>query len=88
VGRPDSLALSSSSSSWSVSVLMAYAEHAQPRKLAYSSVGEVQARIDCPVQSGLRGVGARWTRILWCCWTGHATYDPAQNLKTQPAIPA
>jgi transposase len=25
----------------------------------------------------LRGLGARWTRILWRCWTDHAPYDPA-----------
>lgn len=35
----------------------------------------------------LRGVGARWTRILWRCWTDHTTYDPAQHLKNQPAPP-
>ena len=33
----------------------------------------------------LRGVGARWTRILWRCWTDHAAYDPALHLKRQPA---
>jgi transposase len=32
----------------------------------------------------LRGVGARWTRILWRCWTDHTTYDPARHLKNQP----
>jgi transposase len=29
----------------------------------------------------LRGVGARWVRILWRCWTDHTTYDPARHLK-------
>lgn len=24
----------------------------------------------------LRGLGARWTRILWRAWTDHTTYDP------------
>lgn len=24
----------------------------------------------------LRGLGARWMRILWTCWTNHVTYDP------------
>jgi len=24
----------------------------------------------------LRGLGARWTRILWRCWTDHTEYDP------------
>lgn len=33
----------------------------------------------------LRGVGARWTRILWRCWTDHTTYDPATHLKNQAA---
>lgn len=30
----------------------------------------------------LRGLGARWTRILWRCWTNHTTYNPAVHLKT------
>jgi transposase len=25
----------------------------------------------------LRGLGARWTRVLWRCWTDHTTYNPA-----------
>jgi hypothetical protein len=33
----------------------------------------------------LRGVGARWTRILWRCWTDHTTYDPSLHLKNQHA---
>jgi len=33
----------------------------------------------------LRGVGARWTRILWRCWIDHTTYDPARQLKSHPA---
>lgn len=37
----------------------------------------------------LRGVGARWTRILWRCWQDHTTYDPTLHLKNKPAaIPA
>jgi transposase len=24
----------------------------------------------------LRGLGARWVRILWRCWNDHTTYDP------------
>jgi transposase len=32
----------------------------------------------------LRGIGARWTRILWRCWQDGTTYDPDQHLKTQP----
>lgn len=29
----------------------------------------------------LRGVGARWVRILWRCWTDHTRYDPARHFK-------
>lgn len=37
----------------------------------------------------LRGVGARWTRILWRCWTDGTAYDPTRHLGNQPrAIPA
>jgi transposase len=36
----------------------------------------------------LRGVGARWTRILWRCWTDHTTYDPIRHLTKKPAISA
>lgn len=28
---------------------------------------------------GLRGVGARWTRILWRCWTDQTPYNPARH---------
>jgi len=31
----------------------------------------------------LRGLGSRWTRILWRCWTDHTTYDPAIHHKQQ-----
>jgi transposase len=31
----------------------------------------------------LRGVGARWTRILWRCWTDRVPYDPALHIKHQ-----
>lgn len=27
----------------------------------------------------LRGLGARWMRILWRCWTDHTTYDPDRH---------
>lgn len=33
----------------------------------------------------LRGLGARWTRILWRCWTDHTPYEPARHLKSEPA---
>jgi transposase len=31
----------------------------------------------------LRGIGARWTRILWRCWTDNTTYQPTRHLKNQ-----
>ena len=30
----------------------------------------------------LRGLGARWTRILWRCWTDHTPYNPDIHHKT------
>ena len=37
----------------------------------------------------LRGIGARWTRVLWRCWQNGTTYDPTQHLNKRPAaIPA
>ena len=33
----------------------------------------------------LRGLGARWTRILWRCWTDHTTYDPDRHLNNPSA---
>lgn len=27
----------------------------------------------------LRGLAARWTRVLWRCWTNHEPYDPARH---------
>jgi transposase len=35
----------------------------------------------------LRGLGARWTRILWRCWTNRTTYDPTVHLKTDTGHP-
>jgi transposase len=32
----------------------------------------------------LRGLGARWVRILWRCCTDSTPYDPARHLKGQP----
>ena len=37
-----------------------------------------------PHSRALRGIGARWVRILWRCWTDRTTYDPATHLKNQP----
>lgn len=34
----------------------------------------------------LRGLGSRWTRILWRCWADHTPYDPAIHHRTaEPA---
>jgi transposase len=33
----------------------------------------------------LRGLGARWTRILWRCWTDHTSYDPTRHHPPEPA---
>jgi len=30
----------------------------------------------------LRGLSARWMRILWRCWTDHTTYDPHKHTST------
>ena len=27
----------------------------------------------------LRGLGARWVRILWRCWSDHTCYDPVRH---------
>lgn len=32
----------------------------------------------------LRGIGARWTRILWRCWQNGTTYDAALHLSHPP----
>ena len=31
----------------------------------------------------IRGVGARWVRILWRCWTDHEPYDPSRHGSAQ-----
>ena len=36
----------------------------------------------------LRGLGTRWTRILWRCWTDHTTYDPNLHHTTQDTVTA
>jgi transposase len=36
----------------------------------------------------LRGIGARWTRILWRCWTDRVCYDPNRHIKTNTTEPA
>jgi len=35
----------------------------------------------------LRGIAARWTRILWRCWTDHSRYNPELHLNKQPTRP-
>jgi transposase len=36
----------------------------------------------------LRGLGARWMRVLWRAWTDGVPYDPGRHLKTGPASEA
>jgi transposase len=36
----------------------------------------------------LRGVGARWIRILWRCWKDGTPYDPTRHLKNEPKTTA
>ncbi len=37
----------------------------------------------------LRGIGARWMRVLWRAWTDGVPYDPDRHLRTSPAsLPA
>ena len=31
----------------------------------------------------LRGLGTRWARILWPCWTSHTPYDPALHHRSR-----
>ena len=31
----------------------------------------------------LRGLGARWTRVLWRCWTDHTCYDPDRHTRAE-----
>lgn len=35
----------------------------------------------------LRGLGARWMRVLWRAWSDGVPYDPARHLKTDTASP-
>jgi transposase len=32
----------------------------------------------------LRGIGARWTRVLWRCWQDRTTYKPERHTTTTP----
>ncbi|MGB0436049.1 MAG: IS110 family transposase [Mycobacterium sp.] len=38
-----------------------------------------------PHHRALRGLGARWVRILWRCWNNHTTYDPTIHHRTTAA---
>jgi transposase len=38
-----------------------------------------------PHHRALRGLGARWVRILWRCWHDHATYEPTIHHHTSAA---
>ena len=47
---------------------------------------QARARGQHPYRA-LRGLGARWMRVLWRCWTDRVPYDPAKHHKptAQPA---
>ncbi|WP_233153675.1 IS110 family transposase [Kineosporia sp. R_H_3] len=50
------------------------------REDAWAKAAYDQARARGQMHNrALRGVGARWTRILWRCWTDHTPYDPARH---------
>jgi transposase len=50
------------------------------RENAWAGEAYQQARARGQLHNrALRGVGARWTRILWRCWTDHTTYDPQRH---------
>ena len=34
----------------------------------------------------LRGLAARWMRILWRCWTDHTTYDPHKHTSAASSV--
>ncbi len=34
----------------------------------------------------LRGVAARWVRVLWRCWHDHAEYDPTRHQQRDTTI--
>ncbi|MDT7552283.1 MAG: hypothetical protein QOI16_819 [Pseudonocardiales bacterium] len=36
----------------------------------------------------LRGLGSRWTRVLWRCWTDHTLYDPTIHHHTPDSTTA
>jgi hypothetical protein len=45
---------------------------------------QARARGQHPYRA-LRGLGARWMRVLWRCWTDRVPYDPAKHLmRTMP----
>ena len=81
------------SSGRSRSVRFRYAANTRLREAtmwwAYNSLKEspwaAQAFRQARTQRGqryhraLRGLAARWTRILWRCWTDQVPYDPARH---------
>jgi transposase len=48
---------------------------------------QARARGQHPYRA-LRGLGARWMRVLWRCWTDRVPYDPAKHLKPTTKQPA
>lgn len=50
---------------------------------AHNAYDEARARGQLHHRA-LRGIGARWTRILWRCWIDHTTYDPDVHFNASP----
>ncbi|MFF4401977.1 hypothetical protein [Streptomyces sp. NPDC001480] len=36
-----------------------------------------------PHNRAIRGLGARWVRVLWRCWQDHTLYDPDLRLSNR-----
>jgi transposase len=34
----------------------------------------------------LRGLAARWMRVLWACWSTHTPYDPKRHITAMAAL--
>jgi hypothetical protein len=55
----------------------------QPGRRAYQRARDRRQ----PHNRALRGIGARWVRILRRCWTDGTIYDPGMHPKTSPGDP-
>lgn len=50
------------------------------RENAWAGEADQQARARGHQHNrALRGIGARWVRILWRCWTDHSSHNPARH---------